>query len=200
MNRSNYWIACGGCNIGELRFQVQTWDEQQGRLVDRQLALLPAAGPGQAVRSLNNEAVRLRDALAGIIKVYTDALIGAISGGRRGDGSVILNHVYYGDSAGAVDVLRRYDVAQDFNPDSPVSEELGPIVSSALANIVAKRTTAWLEIRPELAAAHFLREWAYALQGTAVAAAAAVRRAVSLAPDDDFYRRTDAYLTPQGQH
>jgi hypothetical protein len=227
LDQSDYMISGAGSNIGEMRFQVQAWDEQQGRLVDKQLALLPDAGPEpHPARSLSNEAVRLagaglwRDAgqvIAqakaaasgltpeaagdtlnwnyGIIKEYTDAMIGTISGGRRGDGSVILNSAYYGDAAGAVDVLRRYDLAEVFDPDSPVSEELGPITSSRLADIVVERTTAWLAIRPELAAAHFLRGWAYALRGDEATAAVEIGRAVDLAPGDAFYEQAAAYLS-----
>ncbi len=107
----------------------------------------------------------------------------------------LLDHVFFGDYAGAVDLMRPYAPDAIFSPQSPLI--VGSVAEGWEATLAAwlqQHTEAALALKPDLAAAHFLLGWAHYLVGDANAAGAEVRAAAELAPDEPLYTESAALL------
>lgn len=111
----------------------------------------------------------------------------------------LLDHVFYGDFAGAVDLMQRYAPTDIFSPRSPLL--VGTVAEgweTTLASWLDHSTTLALAQEPDLAPAHFLHGWGAFLIGESDLALADVRKAAELAPDNGFYAASAAYLAGLG--
>lgn len=107
----------------------------------------------------------------------------------------LLDHVFYGDYAGAVDLLRTIPPDQLFSAQSPAI--VGTVAQGweeSLALRLDHFASAALEDQPENAPAWFLRGWGAWLMGSTDLALREIEQAAALAPNDDFYASAMAQL------
>jgi hypothetical protein len=182
LNTTERSIFCYACGVSAPYFEVYAWDGQQMRQVA--LSPLGAAGPGQPYGQANDEAVRLAqanlwpDALARIdeaaklagsspaatavrwnqalITLYHDAYLEAL----QTSAYPLLSQVFYGDYAGAVDLMREVGVAEIFSPETAlVKGTAAEGWEDALATYLVKSAADALAVQPDLAPAYFVRAW-----------------------------------------
>jgi hypothetical protein len=225
LNATDYYVFCYACGVPKVGFQVFAWDQANGRMMAVPLQPMLMGQSGHPGRALTNEAVALaeaglwQDALAaitqarqasaavqspftndtvdwdyGLIKLNADAAARAVAD----SGYPLLSNVFYGDYAAAVDLMRPYSAAEIFSAQTPlvvgttaetwVPELIGAITQSAMSA---------LTLKPDLAAAYFLRGWASYLAdpvANRAQAKADVAKAAALAPADTFYRDATVFL------
>jgi len=219
LDESDPYVFCYACGARKVQFQVQRWDGAQGKLAVVDLQRLPASLP-EAVTKPANRAVELaqgglwKDAYASIeeamdaakgvpgdtttlkwdealIKLHADALKETLTIEYP-----LIQQVFYGDYAAAVDVMRQYKPAEIFAADSPLVSDPGvqPFIESLSQHLIESATQA-LRAEPDLAAAYFIRGWGEYLADPASAQARAdVGQAAKLAPDDALYAGSVAAL------
>lgn len=210
LDQSGPYIFCYACGARKVQFQVLRWDDRQAKFVAVDLQPLPADEPA-SVRQPANRAVELaraglwKEAYARItearnaagsdvpeilgwdytlIRLHAEALQATLDTEWP-----LIQQVFYGDYAAAVDILRAYKPEEIWRPDSPLVADplVEPFIDSLSANLVESATHA-LEVEPGLAAAWFIRGWGEYLADPASAQARAdVVQAASLAPDDALY-------------
>ena len=141
LNATERYIFCYACGVTAPHFQVYTWDGRQMRQVA--IAPMGAAEQSQSYWLPNNEAVRLAEAglwaealakiseateLAGdadpptaagslrwneaLIRLDHDAYLDAL----RSSPYPLLSSVFYGDYAGAVDIMRPFGLPEYLQP------------------------------------------------------------------------------------
>ncbi|MBK6770341.1 MAG: hypothetical protein IPG72_15295 [Ardenticatenales bacterium] len=129
---------------------------------------------------------------------------------RSGNPYPVLHHVFLGDWPGAVDALRALTPELLFAPDSPLvvgtpaegnvpalAERIGIAAGSAL-NYGPKLAGAPTDFQWDAAPIHFLRGWSTWLAAPGSAAARAdIARAAALAPDDDLFTASAAWIAAQ---
>lgn len=221
LNQSDAYVFCYACGVRKIMFQVYIWDAPNQQIVG--VTLQPfLMGQPQPLRDLVNPAVDLanaglwKDALPAItqaqtlvsqypeadawtltwddalIKLHAEALAQAVTDSPY----PLLANVFYGDYAAAVEPMRAYSPDQLFTPQTPlivgtVAEQWSGEVSSR----ITEATTAALAVKPDLAAAYFLRGWAaYLADPASLQARADVQRAAELAPGDALFVQSAAYL------
>lgn len=219
LDESDPYIFCYACGARKVQYQVLRWDAGQGKLVAVELQPLPASLP-ESVTGPVDRAVAL--AQAGLWK-DAEAKIQeakAAAGGASGDVSALdwdeaiidmhaealattldieyplIQQVFYGDYAAAVEIMRQYEPEGIFSADSPLTSDPGvqPFVESLSQHLVESATQA-LTAEPDLAAAYFVRGWGEYLADPASAQARDdVARAAVLAPDDALYAGSVAAL------
>lgn len=127
-----------------------------------------------------------------LIKLHAEALAQALTDSPY----PLLANVFYGDDAAAVELMRAYSPDQLFTPQTPLI--VGTVAEqwvSEVSSRITEATTAALAVKPDLAAAYFLRGWAaYLADPTSPQARADVRRAAELAPGDTLFVSSAAYL------
>ena len=221
LNQSDAYVFCYACGVRKIMFQVYTWDASNQRI--REVTLQPfLMGQPQPLRDWVNPAVDLanaglwKDALSAItqaqelvsqypeadvqtltwdyalIKLHAEALAQALTDSPY----PLLANVFYGDDAAAVELMRAYSPDQLFTPQTPLI--VGTVAEqwvSEVSSRITEATTAALAVKPDLAAAYFLRGWAaYLADPTSPQARADVRRAAELAPGDTLFVSSAAYL------
>jgi tetratricopeptide (TPR) repeat protein len=111
---------------------------------------------------------------------------------------LLLDQLFYGDFASAVDAVRGYSAESIFNPSSPVI--IGTVAEGnqeALSKALLANIEPALQLYPndpESAPAYFLRAWAYYLQGDINAARNDMQQAVNLAHDDKLFNESLLHL------
>lgn len=225
LDASDHYVFCYACGVTDIGFQVFAWDQANGRMMERPIEPMLMGQSGHPARDLTNEAVELaqaglwKDAAAvieqakqaaanvqppftnetvdwdyGLIKLHA----GALADAAANSGYPLLSQVFYGDYAGAVDLMRPYTAAQIFNAQSPLI--VGTVAESwvpELSDAIIKKADAALALKPDLAPAHFLRGWATYLANPAANRAQAradVAKAAALVPSDKLYRDAAAFL------
>ena len=206
-----FYYAAG---VQFVHFDVLRWDDAAQEFIEVPLTALPGDAPA-ALRNWNNRALELaqaglwKDALETIeeaialdphdeIVAWNEAVIRLNAESKRDVFSPypILDQIFYGDYATAVEVMRTYPAEEIFTAETPLvigtpaegSEEI-------LSEIILTRTSDALELQPELAPAYFLRGWAHFLSDPASPDALAdLERAAQLAPDDPLYVSSVDYL------
>ena len=225
LDATDYYVFCYACGVTRTGFQVFAWDQANGRMLERQIESMLMGQSGHPGRDLTNEAVALaeaglwQDALAaitqarqasvdvqppftndtvnwdyGLIKLNADAAARAVAN----SGYPLLSNVFYGDYAAAADLMRPYSAAQIFSAQTPLvvgttAETWVPELTGA----ITQSATSALSLKPDLAAAYFLRGWASYLAdpvANRAQAKADVAKAVALAPADALYRDAAAFL------
>ncbi len=211
LNATEPYIFCYACGVRYPYFRVYTW--LSDALAEVELSALMMGQRGTQADQLNSEAIALAqaglwaDALAKIdeavaaagnddpptpagslrwnqalIRLNHDAHLQAIAESAY----PLLNRVFYGDYAGAVDMMRGYTLAEIFSLESPLI--VGTAAEGwedALSTYIIQSATDAVAARPNLAPAYFLRGWAEFLADPGSARARAdLRRAAETAPDD----------------
>jgi len=106
----------------------------------------------------------------------------------------LINHVFYGDYAAAVDTMRDYSPEEIFSLESPAMGEAGAYGDMISSQVISASESA-LVVQPDLAPAYFLRAWAYYLANPEDPRVLAdVQRAAELAPEDKLYSQCLDYL------
>lgn len=207
---SDYAVLCEGCGVRYAQYNIWHWDGT--RMAPVSLMLLPESAPA-ALREANGVALAL--AAAGLWQEAADAIdkgsalnlddptfewnavyiqYNAEAKQRVLDdelpGYPLLAHLFYGNYAAALDVMRRYVPADIFSLRSPLV--VGTPAEGAaqqLANRILSSVEPALRVRPNLAAAYYLRGWAtYLKNGFADEAALSdLERAAQLDGDDPLF-------------
>jgi hypothetical protein len=208
-----YDVVCYTCQWSQLRnYKVLRWDGQ--KMVEVALTPLPDSAPAE-LRTPINQAVAL--AQAGFWKDARDAvsqvevfgipeeeatwntiLIRLVAEAReaRGGAYPLLDNLYYGDYAAALETMRPYQPAELFGADTPL---LKGTVAQGRRPQVAREITQTVEValtlKPDLAAAYFLRGWAVHLTDPRNPSVLAdIARAAQLDPKEMLFSDSLAYL------
>jgi tetratricopeptide (TPR) repeat protein len=216
LDATDPYVFCYACGVRLVSFTVLRWDGSQ--MVEVPLTPLPESAPGD-LRDLNNRAVELaqaglwKDALATVEQAlaldaqdetvaWNAALIRLTAEARRPPhdyesiGYPLLDRIFYGDYAAALDVMADYSVEELFSQPSPLV--VGTVAEgweNALAQYIQENATRALQVQPDLAAAWFLRGWATHLSNPdSPEALADIERAAELDPSEPLFTQSVAYL------
>ena len=212
LNLTDYYVFCYACSVQLPDYEVHTWDGASWNRVG--LRALPDSVP-VAVREANDEALRLAGAglwqEAGVLIngvsseeptfVWNRSLINlqveALQAGIDRGVYPLLEHLFYGDYEGVLNLMRGYQPQLLFRvEDNPLI--VGTVAEGwqdVLAGWIAFATNPAIEAQPDLAAAYFLRGWgAYLVDPNDAQVRADVKMARSLAPDELLYERVLVYL------
>ncbi|MCX6050780.1 MAG: hypothetical protein NT075_37295 [Chloroflexi bacterium] len=216
LDASDYYVFCYACGVQQVQYNILRWDG--AKLIPVTLTPLPESAP-PALGELNQMAITLvgaglwKEALtliqtatpaqatdetftwnAAYIHLNAEAKRAII--GNANDPYPLLSNLFYGDFVAAVDVMRPDTPAQIFSPSSPlITGTVAAGFENELADTLTKTVDAVLKVRPNLAAAYFLRGWALYLKTQDLAAALPdVKHAAQLAPEDTLYSESVTYL------
>jgi len=111
-------------------------------------------------------------------------------------GYPLLDRIFYGDYAAALDVMGDYSVEELFSQPSPlVVGTVAENFEESLTQHIQDSTTRALQAQPDLAAAWFLRGWATHLSNPGSPEALAdIERAAELDPNEPLFTPSVAYL------
>jgi hypothetical protein len=214
LDATDYYVFCYACGVTKPQYSVLAWDGKQ--LSEVTLTTLFDVTPAEA-QQINNEAVQLaraglwKDAQAAIEQAKTlkadhpivrwnagliDLHAQAYRDQVQAQSFPLLNNLFYGDYAAALNVLRAYPPDQIFSPTGPViSGTVADGWIDQLAKSITDATNATLQVKPDLAAAYFLRGWATYLQNPGSPAALNdIERAAQLDPAEPLYAQSVVYL------
>jgi hypothetical protein len=215
LDATNYYVFCYACGVRLVGYQALRWDGE--RMAEIRLKRLPASAPPE-LRELNNRAIDLaehglwKDARAAANQAealgipdedaaWNTALIRLIAGGReeQAESAIypLLDHLYFGDYAAALEPMRAHAPADLWSAETPlVRETVAAGWEIELAREITSTATLALELDPNLAAAYFLRGWALHLADPSDPSALTdVERAAALAPEERLFSDSLAYLT-----
>lgn len=225
LNATDPYIFCYACGVRYPGFQVHTW--LGDALTPIELSALMMGQRGTPPDEANSAAVALAQAglwhdaqmkideavaLAGnddpptpsgslrwnqaLIRLNHDAHLAAVADSAY----PLLNQVFYGDYAAAVDLMRPYSAEQIFSAQSPlITGTAAEGWQAELSGYLLSSADAALAIRPDLAPAYFVRAWAQFLADPASPPIGAdLAAAAALAPDDALYAAAAA-LPPTSQ-
>jgi hypothetical protein len=207
LNHTNSYVFCYACGVRYFSFTVMRWDG--AKLVEQPLTPLPASAPAD-LRQAVNRAVDLaqgglwKDAqtlidqsgaaqAADPIAQWDAALIGLQTQALRAQIAdqpyPLLDQLFYGDYAAALDVMRPYSPDQIFSLTGPlIKGTQAENWESTLADWITQTTNSAIQVQPDLAAAYFLRgygEWLADQQNPA--ALADVEKAATLDPYEKLF-------------
>jgi hypothetical protein len=214
LDATDYYIFCYACGVRLVNYTVLRWDGQQ--MVEAMLTTMPDGEPAD-LRQLTNQAVELadhgfwKDAEATIsqtqfLQAYDEtaawdaALIRLVARARAEQAASgaypLLDNLFYGDYAAALDVLRAEQPAQLFGTDIPlVKGTTAEGFEAQLTYAVTQTTGTALELKPDLAAAYFLRGWAVHLTDPDNPSVLAdIERAAQLDPKEALFSDSVVYL------
>jgi hypothetical protein len=214
LDATDYYVFCYACGVTKPQYSVLAWDGAQ--LSEVTLSTVFDTTPAEA-QQINNQAVQLahaglwKDAQAAIeqartlkadssivrwnaalIKLQVEALQEQI----QAQTYPLLNHLFYGDYAAVLDVLRAYPPADLFRVNTPlVADTPAEYNLDSFTTYINEAANAALQANPDLAAAYFLRGWATYLQDPgSVNALHDVERAAQLDPGESLYAQSVVYL------
>ncbi len=216
-NTTDYYVFCYACGVRLPRLNLWRWDGE--RMVGVEYLPLPAAAPLE-LSAINERAIELanaglwRDAVksveeglmlgltdssqtfawnASLIRLRADAARSPLAGGRAP--YPLLNYIFYGDYASAVNLMRPLSPEEIFAADSPlISGTVAAGWEETLSNWIHLSSGAALKVMPELAPAHFLYGWASYLVGDRERAIQEIQEAAANAPEDALYRASLSFL------
>ena len=225
LNTTENYVFCYACGVRLQHGVVLRWNGEALEQVE--LAPLPPMAPAE-LADLNNRAVELaggelwKDAQATIAEAallapadlevaeilrWNEIVIDLIASARAEQveqGTYpLLENAFYGDYEAAVDVMRQYDVEQIWRLDSPlIAGTVAEGWEMVLSDWISVTTSAALEVRPDLAPAHFLRGWGAFLSQpeNPQVAVPLVARAAELAPVDLCTASLDHLQAPSGPY
>ncbi len=222
LNETENYIFCYACGVRRPDFRVMRWNGEQ--MVEADLEPLPGTAPDEMDR-LNDRALELahgelwQDAREVIGRaaaidvedpdvrdtvVWNYLLIDMMAKAQAEEAEFsaypLLNHIFAGDYASALDVLRAYDAEEIWGPETPlVVDTVAEGWETALSGWITSTTNLALSVEPELAPAYFLRGWAVHLHNPSDANALAdVEKATLLDPDEPLFAESLAYLEEFG--
>lgn len=216
LDASDPYVFCYACGVRLVNWAIERWDGAQ--MISVTLEALSDSAPAE-VRTFNENLIALaqaglwQEALATLDEAsvfsYTEPALQwnlihvRLNGEARRDAAAnspaypLLTHLFYGDYEAALALMR--DVGADglFIPESElvvgtVAEEWEPTLADWITNTV----TPALDLKPDLAAAYFLRGWAaYLRDHNEADAVPDVQQAAALAPDEELYTKSLEFLT-----
>ena len=215
LNNTDYYIFCYACGVREPNFSLLRWDgtamvavEPQplaadapadvstlnGRMLEQANAGLwkDALATMDEIISLNPQAAAGDIAQWNIAWVRVNGEARRVQAESQGGAYLLLDQVFYGDFATAVDAVRGYEPESIFNFNSPLI--IGTVAEGnqeALSNTILTSVEGAIKLYPADAAtapAYFLQSWAYFLQGKNAEALSAMEQASTLAPADKLYQ------------
>lgn len=183
-----FYVFCYACGMRYLYFQVFTWDAVNQRMVEVSLQPMLMGQQGHPARQPTNRAVELAnaglwsDALVQIdeaqriaaataeptdsytlgwdvalIHLYYDAWQAELNHTPY----PLLSRVFFGDYAGALDIMRPYSHDQIFSAGTPLIQGTAAEgYEQWVAQYILDQTNAAIIVQPDLAAAYYLRAWA----------------------------------------
>jgi|GEM_PF-1364592 len=217
LNATDYYVFCYACGVQAIDFTVLYWNGTNMEPIT--LIDLPTSAP-DTLRTINSRALAFaqaglwKDALTTIQQISDGGvsssegtqdkvlernilLIELIAEGRRAaaedddTGYPLLDHIFYGDYAKAVDLMRAYEPAELFTTQSALI--IGTVAEgweSVLADWIIKSAEPALAAVPQLEPAHFLKGWAAALvDKDDPIVLEEIRLAANLAPDDSLMKK-----------
>lgn len=214
LDASDYYVFCYGCGARYAQYNILRWDGV--RLTPITLAPLPASAPA-ALRAANDRALNfvaaglwpqavaaIDDGIAlnveepafewnAIYIQYNAAAKAAVLTDQAAPGYPILDNVFYGDYAAAVDLMRSTPPAQIFSLRTPlIAGTNAEGATRQLATRILSSVEPVLRAQPELAAAYYLRAWATFLKNGFAddAVLADVAQAAQLDRDDELFAAT----------
>ncbi|MCP4429073.1 MAG: hypothetical protein GY803_31695, partial [Chloroflexi bacterium] len=147
MNMHDFYVFCYACGVRYLYYEVFAWDSVNQRMIEVSIQPMLMGQQGHPAYALNNRAVELAnaglwaDALsqieeaqrqaaatteptdtfvlewnAALIRLYRDAWVAELSYSPY----PLLTHIFFGDYAGASNIMRGYTHAQIFSADTPL--------------------------------------------------------------------------------
>jgi len=180
LNKTDYYVFCYACGVQHLDYQTLHWDGTRFQTLT--FTMIMEAKDTQ-LRDMNNEAVKLAQAElwkeaaniitqavavapqnptvqlnAALITRYADEY--ALRLQQNETGYPLLTQVFYGDYDAALALMRPHTPADIFNSQGPLI--VGTPAEGWLENLqmyLNARTTAAIAVKPDLAAAYFLRGW-----------------------------------------
>ena len=206
------YVFCYACGVRYLNFQVFTWDTAAQRMVE--LNLQSPAQDHPAYQAANRavelaradlwsealaqiqEAQRLAGSSADPILAWDAALIRLYNDAWQAELNhspyPLLTHVFYGDYAGALDMMRPYSHDQIFSVGTPlIRGTIAEGYEQWVADYILGQTDAAIAARPDLAAAYYLRAWAAFLLNPANSQIQAdLARAAALDPNEPLFANT----------
>jgi hypothetical protein len=216
LDATDYYVFCYACGVRNVQYAIERWDGAQMAPVT--ITALSEAAPAD-LRALNDEIVQLaqaglwKDALAALeanaplptddenfiwntIYIRYNAEAKRAATEDENMAYPLLEWLFYGDFDAAVEIMREAGADAIFIPDSPLV--IGTVAEGweeALADWISGAVEPALALKPELAAAHFLRGWATYLKTRDEAAALPeVQAAATLAPDDVLFTKSVDFL------
>ncbi len=212
LDETENYVFCYACGVRYPRFRVLRWDgahfveaglappgpslpaevrEPLGRAVE-----MAQAGLWLDARAAARQVPPTADPTAawdlGLIRLHADAF----SGLAREAPYPLLGHLFYGDYAAVLDLMRACTPQEVFDPAGPlVAGTVAEGWQAELSSWVLSVTTKALEARPDLAAAYYLRGWAACLADpSSPQARADVAQAAQMEPAERLYAEALAYL------
>lgn len=216
IDATDFYVFCYACGVRAILYNIWYWDGAQMTQVELQ----PLAGDAPAaVSAFNDQLIALaqaglwQDAQAMLDEAavfsYTEpalqwnlAYVRFNAEARQAAATEdtaypLLSKVFYGDYAGAVEILRAVGADGLFIPETElITGTVAEGWQAEVADRLTNNATAALDVRPELAAAYFVRGWGeYVRAFDEAAAVADVQKAAELAPDDELYSKSVEFLT-----
>ncbi len=216
IDATDYYVFCYACGVRAILYNIWYWDGSAMTSV----SLQPLSGDApEEVSTFNNNLVALaeaglwQDAQALLDQAatfsYTEpvlqwnlAYVRVNAEARQEDAESesaypLLSKVFYGDYAGAVEVMRDEGADGLFIPETAlITGTIAAGWQTEVADRLTSNATAALEVQPELAAAYFVRGWGeYVRSFDEAAAVADVQKAAELAPDEELYSKSVEFLT-----
>jgi hypothetical protein len=216
LDATDYYVFCYACGVRAILYNIWYWDGAQMAQVElqpltdnapaevsafnQQLIALAQAGLWQDAQALLDEAAVFSYTEPALQWNLTYVRVNAEA--RQADAAgesayPLLSRVFYGDYAGAVDLMRAVGADGLFIPETELI--LGTVAESwqsEVADRLTSNATAALAVQPELAAAYFVRGWGeYVRNFDEAAAVADVQQAAALAPDEELYSKSVEFLT-----
>ncbi len=192
LDQHDYYVFCYACGVRYLNFHVLTWDESAQRMID--VNFQPLAQQDHPAYPLNNRAIELAqaglwaDALtqieaaqnvasglspddsqtltwnAALIRLNHDAWLSELAQSPY----PLLTNIFFGDYAGALDIMRVYPPDQIFNPATPlIAGTMAESSQQWMTDYILGQANPAIAAQPDLAAAYYLRAWATFLQNPA---------------------------------
>ncbi len=213
----DFYVFCYACGVRYLNFSVHSWESASGgQMVERTLQPLPQTVQDHPAYQPNNRAVELANAdlwpaalaqieeaeqlavetavpthaailewNAALIRLYNQAYQAELNHAPY----PLLTHIFYGDYAAALEIMRGHSSEQLFSPTPPVTQ--GTVAEGNeqwLASYILQQTNAAIAAQPELATAYYFRAWATYLNNPADPQIAQdLQQAAALAPDEPLF-------------
>lgn len=216
LDASDPYVFCYACGVRLVHWAIERWDGAQ--MISVTLETLSDDAPAD-VRDFNQNLIALaqaglwQEALAALEEAavfsYTEPALEwnliyvRLNGEARRDAAAnqpaypLLTHLFYGDYEAAIEIMRTVGADALFIPESELV--VGTVAQdweSTLADWIVQTVTPALELKPDLAAAYFLRGWAaYLREHNEVDAVSDVQQAAELAPEEELYTKSLEFLT-----
>jgi hypothetical protein len=212
LDATDYYVFCYACGVRLINYQVLRWDGQ--KMVEARLAPLPGSG---TLRDLTNQAIELAQAgfwkdaqaavtptlllqqdndaakwAAGLIRLTAEARAEQARSGAY----PLLDNLFYGDYAATLDTMRPYQPAELFGADTPlIRGTTAEGWEQQVTDSITRTTDLALKLKPDLAAAYFLRGWAIHLTDPGNPSVLAdIERADQLDPNEALFKQSLEYL------